>query len=328
VLRDEDGPVLASAMDGQLERQLAEAEVLSAIYDAEFALDMASHAAVEAAVEAQQAADDSLTFRIQVTALGVLHFTLPAGYPAHAAALCSVVVADSLGLGHAERVSLTDGVQLLADELVGEEACMQLCEHAREMVGALEREQDGRTQAIADRAAAEQAEAARRRAERQAAEAVVRAREEEQAREMAARTRPVLGRRLLYSHHIIADSKRKVVQQWAADLGLGGFAKIGWPGIIVVEGGEGACQEYVTRLQHLRWKHLVVRGEETQEGPPGGALDAMRALPQAFEELAESQMSELAQRCRGAGLEALFLTSMKIYQKAEGKVKLQVVYCG
>jgi hypothetical protein len=128
---------------------------------------------------------------------------------------------------------------------------------------------------------------------------------------------PTLGRRLLFSHHIINPNKRKVVVEWALQLGLGGLSKIGWPGIIVVEGPERGCQEYVARLQHLRWKYLVVRGEMVERGAPGTDLDALRKLPRGFQELGQDGMSELARRCREAGLEQLFLTSMKIYGGAK-----------
>ena len=128
---------------------------------------------------------------------------------------------------------------------------------------------------------------------------------------------PTLGRRLLFSHHIINPNKRKVVVEWALQLGLGGLSKIGWPGVIVVEGPESGCQEYVSRLQHLRWKYLVVRGEMVERGAPGTDLDALRKLPRGFQELGQDGMSELARRCREAGLEQLFLTSMKIYGGAK-----------
>ena len=127
---------------------------------------------------------------------------------------------------------------------------------------------------------------------------------------------PVLGRRLLYSHHIINPNKRKVVIEWALELGLGGLSKIGWPGVIVVEGPECGCKEYVRRLQHLRWKHLAVRGEQQEQAQAGSGeagIDGLRRLPRGFQELGKDQMSEMAQKCREAGLEELFLTSMKIY---------------
>ena len=113
----------------------------------------------------------------------------------------------------------------------------------------------------------------------------------------------VLGRRLLYSHHLIADSKRAAVLQWALELRLGGFSKIGWPGVIICEGDEADCQEYVQRLQRLRWKQLVVRGEQQVAITDGSSIDQERQLPWGFEEFGADKMSELASRCRDCGVE-------------------------
>ena len=66
-----------------------------------------------------------------------------------------------------------------------------------------------------------------------------------------------LGGRVMYSHHIWAPGdqkmllaqsylplgKRRAIQRWAHDLWLGGYSKIGYPGIIIVEGPEECCQE-------------------------------------------------------------------------------------
>ena len=67
------------------------------------------------------------------------------------------------------------------------------------------------------------------------------------------------------------------------------------------------------RLQHLRWQYLSVRGEQQEEGEPGGRLDELRVLPPKMELMGEDAMSELAKRCKDAGLEELFLTALKIY---------------
>jgi hypothetical protein len=129
----------------------------------------------------------------------------------------------------------------------------------------------------------------------------------------------VLGRRAIYFHHIIASNKRRVVKDWALELQLGGFSKIGWPGVVIVEGAEANVQEYVRRLQHLRWKQITVRGEQTEElaGSLDAGLDSLRRLPRGFHEFPESGMSDLAASCRAAGLEELFLTTMKIYGRSE-----------
>ncbi|CAH0477033.1 unnamed protein product [Peronospora belbahrii] len=126
----------------------------------------------------------------------------------------------------------------------------------------------------------------------------------------------VLGRRAIYFHHIIALTKRRVVKEWALELKLGGFCKIGWPGVIIVEGIEDNVQEYVRRLQHLRWKQMTVRGEQTEQTKD---VNLRWLLPQGIQEFPENGMSDLAATCRAVGLEELFLTTMKIYGRTENK---------
>lgn len=134
---------------------------------------------------------------------------------------------------------------------------------------------------------------------------------------------PVLGRRAIYFHHIINATKRRVVKEWALELQLGGFSKIGWPGVVIVEGRELDVQEYVRRLQHLRWKQIVVRGEqtETSSDPSSSSIDAMRRLPRDFQEFPENGMSALSAACRDAGVEELFLTTMKIYGRSDASTQ-------
>ena len=64
--------------------------------------------------------------------------------------------------------------------------------------------------------------------------------------------KPRLGRRAMYSHHIIAPRKRQVIVESAVRLRLGGFRKIGWLGIVIVEGEETAVGRYVDALSRLR----------------------------------------------------------------------------
>jgi len=122
------------------------------------------------------------------------------------------------------------------------------------------------------------------------------------------------GRRLIYSHHIIATSKRRAVSELASELHLGGYAKIGWPGIIMIEGAEEDCVTYVDTIRSMRWQYLTVRGEEIMDIDVGENLDDYRLFPKTFEELDGSSMSILAQKCRDVGLEELFKTSMKHYK--------------
>jgi len=126
----------------------------------------------------------------------------------------------------------------------------------------------------------------------------------------------VLGRRLIHSHHIIAQSKRKAIVELANKYNLGGYSKIGWPGIIVIEGDERDCISYVDEVRSMRWQHLVVRGEEQVPVIDQEELERARVLPKAMQE-AGDKMSYIAELCKRAGLEDLFLTSMKIYSKKE-----------
>ena len=127
---------------------------------------------------------------------------------------------------------------------------------------------------------------------------------------------PVLGRRILFSHHIIADSKRSAVCNWAAELKLCGFSKIGWPGLILVEGDEENCKIYVQSLQRLRWKMLVVRGEQQVKGDMGQSLDDLRVIKnKRFIEFGKNQMSQFAQTCRDYDLEDLFFAALKMKPK-------------
>jgi hypothetical protein len=133
----------------------------------------------------------------------------------------------------------------------------------------------------------------------------------------------ILGRKLIFSHHIIAKSKRKALKDLSSEYELGGYAKIGWPGIIIIEGEAKNCNKFVDEIKKMRWQHLVVRGEELIEIPSNHdcsndfeALNGLRKFPLQFEELNESQMSYLAQICRDSGLEDLFMTSMNIYKES------------
>lgn len=130
----------------------------------------------------------------------------------------------------------------------------------------------------------------------------------------------VIGRRCVYYHHILGVGKRQCISHWAKALKLHGWCKIGYPGILIVEGPECGLVEYVRLLQRLRWKLMVVRGEEREDISRGSrqgslCLDGFRKIKQAgVVEMIDS--SDIATRCREAGLEQLFLTSMKIYTAA------------
>lgn len=124
-------------------------------------------------------------------------------------------------------------------------------------------------------------------------------------------TASYFGRKLLYSHHIIAKSKRKAIGDLAKEYKLGGYFKIGWPGIIIIEGEEENCNHFCDEIRSMRWQYLVIRGEEREEVVT--TIDALRRFPLKMTELGEDQMSQLSELCQEAGLDDLFRTSMKIY---------------
>jgi len=120
----------------------------------------------------------------------------------------------------------------------------------------------------------------------------------------------VLGRRLLWSHHIISSEKRKIIKESALELKIGALCKIGWPGIIVCEGNEAQVKDFVSRLSALRWQYFCVRGEESFVLPDKRSVDDARKLPAGFLELQENEMKVLSQICKDAGLEHLFLSAL------------------
>eukprot|EP00960_Hanusia_phi_P052571 761537-Hanusia_phi.AAC.2 len=230
-----------------------------------------------------------LSFEITKDALYSVIFNLPKDYP-HRPLHCRIEWQQGT---RAEHEYINGNLRQYADSLAGEESAMQVLEKAGEIF----------TEILNDKKQEEaEAEALR-----------------QDSKPMFVRDagQKALGRRLIYFHHIINPTKRQCVQEWAVQLKLGGYSKIGWPGIVVVEGPEECCQEYVRCLQRLRWKQIVVRGEEIEPCPNGMSIDQMRKMHYGFEELDCNGMSELAERCRKAGLEELFLTGMKIYRNSD-----------
>lgn len=118
----------------------------------------------------------------------------------------------------------------------------------------------------------------------------------------------MLGRRLIYSHHIIAKTKRSDLKQLFHEHQLTGFVKVGWPGVILIEGREDDCQEFYDSIKRWSWQYLVVRGEMQEQISD---VDTGRLLP-AYSEV--HYLSAVADHCRQVGLEPLFRTMMKVYE--------------
>ena len=109
---------------------------------------------------------------------------------------------------------------------------------------------------------------------------------------------------LIYFHHIKSSTKKKEIVDSAHELDLGVLWKEGFPGIIIAEGQFDDVQEYIKRLQKLKWQHMVIRGERIFDD-----VTKQRQLPRNLE-LVED-MSKLGQLCEERGVHDLFMTIMK-----------------
>lgn len=124
-------------------------------------------------------------------------------------------------------------------------------------------------------------------------------------------SRALLGRRLIYSHHIIAKKKRADIKTIAADYKLTGYMKIGWPGLLIIEGEEEDCNRFYDEIRPWSWQYLVIRGEQQEVVPTGKSMEPLRRFANFME---VDDMSVVAEHCKEVGLEALFRTSMKKYE--------------
>jgi len=123
------------------------------------------------------------------------------------------------------------------------------------------------------------------------------------------------GRRLIYSHHIISKVKRADIKDLAAHHQLTGYMKIGWPGLLIIEGREDDCLAFYDTIRRWNWQYLVVRREE-RDDLVVPAMNEEKSLQdhRFFKSFLEVEdMSTVGQHCREVGLEAFFATSMKRY---------------
>lgn len=105
---------------------------------------------------------------------------------------------------------------------------------------------------------------------------------------------------------------------------IGGFSKHGYPGVVIVEGNLEDILQYVRQIQQLRWKFMVVRGEEVENISIANEyytslqtkelIDAHRKLPKEFIEIMD--MSEAGQICKNYHCYDLFMTAMKKYSSS------------
>ena len=56
-------------------------------------------------------------------------------------------------------------------------------------------------------------------------------------------------RALLTFHHILSSKKKKVIREAARERHLCGICKIGYPGVLAVEGGQEQVGDYVRQIK-------------------------------------------------------------------------------
>lgn len=287
-MADED----PSHLHSNLHRRLEEIEALRSIYsgDGEFRMAPDEEAALN--ISRQQVEDASpfvtvtfsFTIRLASVELGGspvnVKFSMPVKYPETQAVRVIVDCSGSIRRQHHEMINAV--ARETAEKLIGKESILQILQTVEETVQGLK--------------------------EYRMEEALEGSRSDSP---LGASTKN-LKRKLMWFHHIKSLEKRRRIIEWARELQLGGYCKPGFPGILIFEGEGGAVTTYTRRLQCLTWQALTVRGEEQEEAACGQEIDVLRRFPVGIRELNENGMSELGALCREAGLEALFLSGLKI----------------
>lgn len=116
---------------------------------------------------------------------------------------------------------------------------------------------------------------------------------------------PRIKRVVIWSHHLLATSKRRDILAWSKELALAGYSRPGYPGAVFAEGEEDQIDEFVRRLKQLRWQALQVRAEDVGEQRlcgPGEGVQEVEGLGEVSDGL-----KKRSQECT-----EMFLEGMKI----------------
>ena len=71
---------------------------------------------------------------------------------------------------------------------------------------------------------------------------------------------------LFTSHHLVSPHKRRSLQEWSSSLGLSGFAKVGYPGVIYAQGARDSVKEFAANVKSMQWLALRMRIVEPVDG--------------------------------------------------------------
>ncbi|GKY96928.1 RWD domain-containing protein 2B [Mayamaea pseudoterrestris] len=121
----------------------------------------------------------------------------------------------------------------------------------------------------------------------------------------------ILERRFIYSHHIISKTKRSdIIDLARSQLRLTGCMKIGWPGILFIEGSTIDCQAFYDIIRRWQWQYLVERGREQETVECDKTELKARRRFKDFTQV--DDMSLLAEACRNVGLDSLFRSCLNL----------------
>jgi hypothetical protein len=300
-----------------LERQLEEIEVLEAIYPDELTVDACILESARQRLEDEHGLPETLlSFTMRLARLASLepsgklkhtHPSITIEFPQEYPETSPPIVTKTSGLD----TTLMTIVQTCLEDHSGEESTMQLVTSINEQIQ------------TRNESTAEDYETGIQKRE-----------QEEQSpsplpglsnqKEEDSDSKPVIGRRIINSPYILKPAKIKDIKKCADELKLGGYAKVGKPGIIVIEGPEEGCKQYCPMLENRGWKHQKVKGEQTKEGPAGGTVDELRGIQNGdsaggFEFVVlvgDTTVSDLGKLCRDAGLADLFFGSLNIHDSS------------
>jgi len=124
-----------------------------------------------------------------------------------------------------------------------------------------------------------------------------------------------IARTLLRSHHLLSTQKRKSILTWSSELSLWGISKVGYPGIIIVEGRKEDVEEFERRIKGLNWLALSTRWQEVDpidasEEKLGGVVGARPGQKGRVIEV--ESVSEVGEMMRLAGLEDMFQSVFRV----------------
>ncbi|KFB50076.1 AGAP011898-PA-like protein [Anopheles sinensis] len=94
----------------------------------------------------------------------------------------------------------------------------------------------------------------------------------------------VFERLWIYSHHLKSKNKRQKIIKTARDLDLTGFSRPGKPAIICVEGNQHDTQEFWRIIKALKWQKIQIKLNETSGTDTTNDFGALRHFSAGFHE--------------------------------------------